>query len=147
MTTLETATDREAESATIKRISEMNTEILWGKYPQFSYIDYVGILNWEVVGFIEVKSRKEAADKVRQYGGLLLKQSKWNELRHAEESFRVPAYAVFSFEGGHGEIYRARPALLPDRDGVLTGRRDRNLATDLEPVVLIDWDTELERIA
>lgn len=142
---LETASDRAIEQKVAQRLAQAVPGAFYA-LPPFSAVDYMQVQDGVVVGLWEIKSRKETPEQVSAYGDLLLKQNKWLELRDLERKLRIPVTVVFAFMNGDGPLLTARPALLPDRPGVSTGRRDRNLETDLMPVVLLDWHTELNRI-
>lgn len=144
MITLETRDDKFKEQFVIRRLFNENPEVQWFPFPQFASVDYVGMRDGQVESLVEVKTRKEPMHAVRQYpGGLLLKRRKFSEVATVEVLLNVPTYVVFAFSNGTGHVLAARPAELKPREDVLTGRRDRGLATDEEPVVLLDWDTEL----
>jgi hypothetical protein len=81
---------------------------------------------------------------VRQYGGLLLKHRKIDEMRLLISTTRLPATVVFAFENGEGELYGCRIESLPNKPLQYTGRRDRNLATDEEPVALLNWPEQAQ---
>lgn len=144
MITLETRSDKFKEELVVRRLFNENPEVQWFSFPQFSAVDYIGIRDRAVESVMEVKTRKESMQAVRQYpGGLLLKRRKFEEIAQLEALLNTPAYVVFGFSNGTGHVLAARPAQLKPREDVLTGRRARGLATDEEPVVLLDWDTEL----
>ena len=146
---LETERDRHMEQLVIRRIFSDNPEVQWFPCAEFSAVDYIGVRDGKVVKVAEIKTRKQSKAAVMQYpGGLILKRRKYEELVHIEQLLNVPTYVYFGFTNGTGHIMQFRPwefhqrhdDEIPDHD---LGRRDRNLATDLEPVVLLNWGYDL----
>lgn len=141
---LETAQDKQKENFVVRRLATDTPEVSWIPLPGFSSIDYIGVRDGVVLCAIEIKTRKETQAKIRSYpGGLLLKRRKFDELIQIEKLLSVPAFAVFAFSNGTGHVMAARPSEIGQKEDVLTGRRDRDLACDLEPVVLLDWNKDL----
>ena len=146
MTTLETTSDKDIERYVIARMRQLNPELTFAEFPAYSEVDYVATDQAaSVQGFYEIKSRKPSMNDLTQRHpeGVLLKRRKYEACSTLEAVFRVPAWIVFAFGNGRDTLAAARPHLLPTRPSILTGRRDRGLATDEEPVVLINWH-ELE---
>lgn len=139
--TLETDLDRSYERRVVERLRSVDTTPLqYVSMPAYSAVDYLRVdENSRLVDFIEVKTRKESAEQVRTYGGLLLKQRKLEELQAIASMTRVPARVVFAFNNAEGAILAADVSHIQFKTPVLTGRRDRGLATDEEPVVLLNW--------
>ena len=141
---LETEQDKHKEQLVIRRIFNDNPEVQWIPCAAFSAVDYIGVRDGKVVKVAEVKTRKQSKAAVMQYpGGLILKRRKYDELVHIEQLLNVPTYVYFGFSNGTGHVIACRPNELDPRLDHSLGRRDRNLATDLEPVVLLNWDYDL----
>lgn len=145
MTTLETAFDKDIERYVTARLRQQHMDWTLSEFPMYSEVDYILTDETGVRGFLEIKSRKPAMGelKERHPEGVLLKRRKYEACSTLESLFNVPAWVLFAFGSGKDTLAAARPHLLPTRPSILTGRRDRGLATDEEPVVLISWD-ELE---
>lgn len=145
MTTLETVFDKEIERYVMARLRQLKMDWTWAEFPMYSEVDYMAVSDGAARGFLEVKSRKASMEElqVRHPDGVLLKRRKYEACSTLEATFNVPAWVLFAFSDGKGTLAVARPHLLPPRPSILTGRRDRGLLTDEEPVVLINWD-ELE---
>jgi hypothetical protein len=144
---LETDDDRDAEHRTMSRLVAITggTEI---GAPPLAAVDRFIVKTGRVVAAVEIKTRKETAEQVRGYGGLMLKHRKLGELQQLARLLRVPTYAVFGFQSGFGAIYVANvervaglePQPAPRR------RRYRGLACDDEPVVYLDWQHHLRQL-
>lgn len=141
---LETREDKHKEQLIIRRLFVDDPTCQWIPCTDFAAVDYIGVREGEVVKVAEIKTRKQSKAEVQQYpGGLILKRRKYDELIQVERLLNVPTYVFFGFSNGTGHILASRPAALPKKPDVDIGRRDRELATDLEPVVLLDWDVDL----
>jgi hypothetical protein len=145
---LQTEKDRIVEERAMNRIIAARGECWSVRFPEFSLVDYlIGGPDDHTVALalLEIKARKESASQVRSYGGLMLKHRKVKELADIEESLKTPVFAVFPFEDGFGDIYFARPSdLLHKKPKDPPIRRNyRGLACDEEPVVYLDWGTEV----
>jgi len=137
---LETDNDRACERRVIDRLARRNTATTYIQLPSFSACDYLAVSRFGyATGLIEVKTRKETPEQIRKFGGLILKQRKAQELASIGKLLNLPAYVMFGFEDGNGALMQCDIGLLSDKQPVLTGRRDRNLATDEEPVILLNW--------
>lgn len=143
MTTLETAADMDIETYVVARMRQHVPHWTFSPFPKFSETDYIATNQYNhVVGFYEIKSRKPSMSELqdRHPDGVLLKRRKYEGCSTLESMFNVPAWVMFAFGSGKDRLAAVRPHVLPTRPSVLTGRRDRGLATDEEPVVLIDWN-------
>jgi len=145
---LETEKDREVEERAIKRIVEARGGCQSFRFPPMSLVDYLisdRRTHAKAIAFIEIKARKESADQVRSYGGLILKARKIRELAQIEVMMKVPVWAVFPFEDGFGDIYYARPSELlhKEEEAPPIRRNYRGLDCDDEPVVYLDWGAEV----
>lgn len=138
---LETATDMEIENRVIVRMFDLyEGAIHFVKMPQFSAVDYLAIDNHGVAQWLlEIKSRKQTQAEVRRFGGLILKQRKAEELTQLSTLLNLRTYCVFAFVNGYGSLYSAETSSFTGKEPVLTGRRDRDLACDEEPVILLNW--------
>lgn len=145
MTTLETAFDKDIERYVTARLRQLHMDWTLSEFPMYSEVDYVVTVDAGVRGLLEIKSRKPTMSELQQRHpeGVLLKRRKYEACSTLETLFNVPAWILFAFGNGRDTLAAARPHLLPTRPSILTGRRDRGLATDEEPVVLINWN-ELE---
>ena len=139
--TLETDTDRSYEHRVVERLRTTDTApMYYVQLPPFSAVDYLRLdQNLRIVDFFEVKTRKESAEQIRTYGGLLLKQRKLEELQSISLMTRVPVRVMFAFNNAEGSILTADVSQIQFKEAIFTGRRDRGLATDEEPVVLLNW--------
>lgn len=145
---LETEEDRIIEERAIKRIVAARGHCQSFRFNEFSLVDYLisgPETEAEAIAFVEVKGRKETAEKVRNYGGLMLKARKIPELITIEEYTKTPTFVAFPFESGFGDIYYAKPKdLLHKKAFPPPPRRNyRGLDCDDEPVVYLNWDTEV----
>ena len=141
---LETEQDKHKEQLVIRRIFNDNPEVQWIPCADYAAVDYIGVRDNQVVKVAEIKTRKKPKHEVMEYpGGLMLKRRKVNELVAIERILNVPAYVFFGFSNGTGHVIACRPNELDPQLDHSLGRRDRNLATDLEPVVLLNWDYDL----
>tara|TARA_R110000803_G_scaffold197623_1_gene261192 strand:+ start:279 stop:734 length:456 start_codon:yes stop_codon:yes gene_type:complete len=147
--TLETLSDREVELRTMMRVRDLCPDTTFTRFPDKSVVDFALIRGEEVVHLIEVKTRKEEANVVKGYGGLILKQKKREELHALSEAMNVPASVVFSFSNAEGEMWRTIPLVDIDAEPVAPPRRRnyRGLACDEDLVLFLDWDRHIERIA
>lgn len=115
------------------------------RMPQYSVVDYMITRGPHVKSFLELKIRKEPLEKVKSYGGLMLKHRKIVELAQLQDTSRAEVWVVFVFDNGIGEILAAKPVNLLDLplEDPPRRRNYRGLATDEEPVCYLDWDTHL----
>jgi len=145
MTTLETIFDKEIENYVLARLRQRDLGVTWGSFPMYSEVDLIGLQGSDVYGFVEIKSRKATMRDLQEKfpEGVLLKRRKYEACSTLEATFNVPAWVLFAFGSGKDDMAACRPHQLPTRLSVSTGRRDRGLLTDEEPVVLIHWG-ELE---
>lgn len=142
MTTLETPGDKSIERYVSARLKQQHMDWTLAEFPTYSEVDYVIVAESKAVGFLEVKSRKPRMSdlKLRYPDGVLLKRRKYEACSTLETVFRAPAWVMFAFGSGRDSLAVCRPHELPSRPSTSLGRRDRGLATDEEPVVLIAWD-------
>lgn len=142
MTILETDSDREIETFVAARLQGMLPHWTFNRFPRFSESDYLASADEKVEAFFEIKSRKPTMETMLQRfpEGVILKRRKFDACSTIETLFNIPAWVVFAFGDGRDELAVCRPHLMPARPDVLTGRRDRGLATDEEPMVMIQWN-------
>jgi hypothetical protein len=136
---LETAFDKDIERHVIARLRQRDLSVTWHEFPIYSEVDLIGIQDDKARGFLEIKSRKPTMQQMieRFPDGVLLKRRKYEACSTLETTFNIPAWVLFAFGSGRDALAACRPHLLTTRPSILTGRRDRGLATDEEPVVLI----------
>lgn len=146
MIKLETEHDKHKELLVVARLFSSDQAVTWIPCAEYASVDYVGVRDNRICKVAEIKTRKKTMQEVMQYpGGLLLKRRKFEEVAQVEALLNVPAYVFFGFDNGMGDIVACRPATLDPRQDHDLGRRDRDLETDLEPVVLLNWDYDLIR--
>jgi hypothetical protein len=146
---LETDRDRAAEGRVIARMVEaLPFDAVALKAPRMSFLDYLIACDGEIRMAVEVKTRKQAPDEIRRYGGLMLKERKLLELQQISSLMQVRTYIAFAFSDGEGEVMVAEPALITGLQAVPPPprRNYRGLACDEDPVVYLDWDSHLRRI-
>jgi hypothetical protein len=146
---LETETDRSVEVYTVQRLLTLYPEgTQFIKMPPFSFCDYVVTLDGEVIEFVEIKTRKEPHFAVRGYGGLILKCRKADEMALLAKASNTPTHVIFAFFNGKGAIYQVDVSTLANLTPVTPPRRRnfRNLSCDDEPVYMLDWWRDIERI-
>lgn len=145
---LETDRDREIERRVIERILEDRDDLTPLRLPRLAFCDYLISGNGEIVGAVEIKSRKETSEQVRKYGGLMLKERKFLELREFTRTLYIPSIVAFAFSNGEGDIYFAEPTKIGYLEAVTPPprRNYRGLPCDDEPVVYLDWDKHLRRV-
>lgn len=145
---LETDSDRVLERRTMQRIVEgAKREITPVKLPPLAAIDYYVYVDDSITAGVEIKTRKESMERIRSYGGLMLKHRKISELQTLSNLTQVPMIFAFAFENGEGPIMLADAKLLTGLEPVSppARRNYRGLACDDELVVYLDWDRHLER--
>lgn len=143
---LETETDRALERKAIGRILSTSREAEYAiKMPDLSAIDYILGKDQQALAGIEIKTRKEADDQVKAYGGLMLKHRKLLELQQISEVLRLPCYVAFLFDNADGHIYLLDVSKITDPTPVTPPprRNFRDLACDEEPVIYLDWRRDL----
>lgn len=145
MKKLETLSDKENERHVAQRLFEFNRNITWAEAPEFSAVDLIGFSDGKVVNLVEIKTRMLSREETQGYypAGLILKRRKLDELIQLGDLLNVPALVLFAFDHGRGEIMSCVPSTIGEKKDTDVGRRDRNLKTDLEPVILLDWLMDL----
>lgn len=149
MIVLETDTDRGLERTAIDRIiASVPPGVHAIPLPPMSAIDYM-LARDTITAGIEIKTRKETVEQVRGYGGLMLKHRKLVEMQQIATLLRAPCYVAFCFENARGPILILDVSTVTDpTPHTPPPRRNfRGLACDEEPVVYLDWDLDLRRIA
>ena len=146
--TLETEWDRHYEEKFMRRYMSVLPEgMRYFRMPQYSVVDYMIARNYEVRYMMELKIRKETVEKVKSYGGLMLKHRKIVELNALQDAAKTEIWIVFAFDNGEGEVLVTRPNTILDLPLEAPPRRRnyRGLATDEDPVCYLDWDVHLTR--
>ena len=142
MPRLETDLDQQLELRAIERLREWY-DYQFTKLPELSPMDYLMSNDVEVVAGIEIKTRKETPEQIKEYGKLILKWRKYQELNAIGQLLHIPTYVLFAFENSEGQLSllniqalektNPKPADPPIR------RNYRGLACDEEPVIYFDW--------
>lgn len=141
MIILETTKDSDLEQLAIERLAKAYN-LTTIKMPQFSAIDY--ITQGRIVAGVEIKTRKETPQQIREYGKPILKWRKYEELLTLSELMKMNVYVLFAFENAQGEMFTlsikelAKTNPLPKDPPIR--RNYRGLACDEEPVIYFDWD-------
>ena len=149
---LETDADRERERLVIERfvaLSEKKLEIM-GSTPRSS-TDYYLAENSIIVYLVDVKTRKESAEKVMAYpDGLMCRERKVAEFRQLGELLNVRTFLLWGFDNGEGAMFIAEPDHIDGLTGQTPPRRKNyrgEIFDDLESVVYLDWTKHLTRVA
>lgn len=140
MPILQTDLDAQLELRAIQRLTEQYhyTPI---KLPEMSAMDYLIAEDGKVVAGIEIKTRKESPEQIKQYGNIILKWRKYQELNTIANLMNIPTYVLFAFENSEGSLQMLKIANIIDPKPEDPPRRKnyRGLATDEEPVIYVDW--------
>lgn len=139
---LETTDDQLAERRVIHRLTHADNGLTdYVKFPPYSACDYAAVTRngRRVLSLVEVKTRKSSPEDIKPHGGLLIKQRKVEEMLQLSSLLSCPAYIVFGFQNGAGQLMSVDVRQLHGHQPVYTGRRDRDLACDEEPVFLLNW--------
>jgi hypothetical protein len=146
MPILETADDRMLQYKTINRLESIYPQFTFIEMPERALMDYLVVYECRAAMFLEIKTRKESMEQIKQYGGLMLKQRKIDEALRLAANLQVQSYFLWTFENGNGTIVRANARDLKSLEGHEPPRRRnyRGLACDDELVVYLDWDRHLE---
>jgi hypothetical protein len=149
MPTLETTTDEQAETLVIERLLPHFPEHSQAvKSPKKAFVDYLVVQDNHLKLALEIKTRKQKPEEIKQYGGLMLKHRKLLELQQLSDLMKIPVFMVYGFEKGFG-------AILTGNVNNMTGltpydppprHNYRGLACDLEQVVYLDWDQHLRQV-
>lgn len=146
---LETDRDRQIEEHVMKRVlTEHKVQARAIRLPRMSAIDFMLDYDGDIRFGIEIKSRKESADQVRGYGGLMLKHRKLLETQELARMLALPTWVLFAFENGNGSILACDVSKIHDMtpETPPARRNYRGLACDEEPVVYLDWSKHLQRL-
>ena len=142
MPRLETELDQQLERRAIERFTR------WYDYnpiklPELSSMDYLIADGENIIAGIEIKTRKETPEQIKEYGKLILKWRKYQELHAIGELLNIPTYVLFAFENSEGQLSLLHiPTLAltnPKPEDPPVRRNFRGLACDEEPVVYFDW--------
>jgi hypothetical protein len=147
--TLQTDTDREREEHVIKRLISLYPQATAYRMPPFALTDYAIVDDDDLIAFIEVKVRKESAKEIREkYGPLMLKARKVDELIALKESTKAAVVIAFAFNDATGDLYLTAPDHIRHKTGQAppARKRFRGLPCDNEPVIYLDWDTDLQLV-
>lgn len=144
MPILQTELDEQLELRAIQRFSEA-FDYYPVKMPELSVIDYFVATEGKLAAGIEVKTRKESPEQIKQYGKLILKYRKYEELKLISELTNIPTYVLFAFENAEGQLalLDIRHLTSPKPETPPVRCNFRGLACDEEPVIYFDWDTLL----
>ena len=147
---LETFSDKKLEARTIERIlSIAKPNTVASRFPDLSVVDFILTRNGSAVSLIEIKTRKETVEQIKNYGGLILKHRKLTELQTLATFTNTSTYVIFAFENGEGpimlcdvmDVTNVQPQPPPER------RNYRGLPCDEEHVIFLDWNNHLKRIS
>lgn len=146
MPILETKADRLLQYKTVYRLEEIYPQFTFIEMPERALMDYLVVNGCRAAMFLEIKTRKESMNQIKQYGGLMLKQRKIDEALDLANALQVQSYFLWTFDNGDGTIVRANAKDLKGLEGHTPPRRRnyRGLACDDELVVYLDWDRHLE---
>jgi hypothetical protein len=140
MPILQTELDALLELRAIERLAKAydRTPI---KLPDLSAMDYLLADGDKLVAGIEIKTRKESPEQIKQYGKLILKWRKYEELKLISELMKIPTFVLFAFDNAEGELALLNIAHLtnPVPETPPVRRNYRGLACDEEPVIYFDW--------
>lgn len=143
MPILQTELDARLELRAIQRFSEL-FDYCPVKMPDLSAIDYFVSFEGNLVAGIEIKTRKESPEQIKQYGKLILKWRKYQELKQISELTQLPTYVLFAFGNAEGELALLPISNLSDTNPIPetppVRRNYRGLPCDEEPVIYFDWD-------
>lgn len=141
MPILQTEQDAKLELRAIERFCEA-FDYCSVKMPDLSAIDYFIQFEGNLVAGIEIKTRKESPEQIKQYGKLILKWRKYQELKQISELTQLPTYVLFAFENAEGQLalLDIRHLTDPQPETPPVRRNFRRLACDEEPVIYFDWD-------
>jgi hypothetical protein len=141
MPILQTDLDAQLEKRAIDRLSRVydRTPI---KLPDLSAMDYLLADGDKLVAGIEIKTRKESPEQIKQYGNLILKWRKYEELKLISQILNIPTFVLFAFENAEGELALLNIANLidPIAQTPPVRRNYRGLACDEEAVIYFDWN-------
>lgn len=149
MPRLETELDQKLERRAIERLTHCYdyTAI---KLPDLSPMDYLIADGPEIIAGVEIKTRKESPEQIRQYGKLILKWRKYQELHVLGELLNIPTYVLFAFENSEGQLSMLKIETLaqtnPKPQDPPVRRNYRGLACDEEPVIYFDWSLLTEAV-
>ena len=146
---LETSADMMLEARTIQRLLTIASDgTTADRLPPMSAVDFILIRGGTATGLIEVKTRKENLERIKSYGGLMLKHKKLTELQTLSSLMNIPTFVVFAFENAEGPLLVCDPTKITDPvPGPPPVRRNfRGLACDEDPVVFLDWEKDLRRV-
>jgi hypothetical protein len=145
---LETEADMILELRTIERLlTRASDKTTAQRLPPMSAVDFILVREGNATGLIEVKTRKETVERIKSYGGLMLKHKKLTELQTLANLMNIPTFVVFSFENAEGALLVCDPVKITDRQPVAppVRRNFRGLACDDDPVIFLDWEKDLQR--
>lgn len=147
MPILQTDLDAQLELRAITRLNQWY-DYTFIKLPEMSAMDYLMASGSEMVAGIEIKTRKETPEQIKEYGKLILKWRKYEELLLISKLLNIQTYVLFAFENSEGGLSmlniqtlqktNPHPAQPPIR------KNYRGLATDEEPVIYFDWGLLIE---
>jgi hypothetical protein len=146
---LETSADMVLEARTIERLLTIASEgTSADRLPPMSAVDFILIRGGTATGLVEVKTRKESLERIKSYGGLMLKHKKLTELQTLSSLMNIPTFVVFAFENAEGPLLVCDPRQITDAQPVAppTRRNYRGLACDEDPVIFLDWEKDLRRV-
>lgn len=142
MPILQTDLDAQLELRAITRLCEIY-DYQPIKLPDLSAIDYLIASEGKIVAGVEIKTRKESPEQIQQYGNLILKWRKYQELHSISELMQIPTYVLFAFNNAEGQLSILNIETLhktqPQPEDPPRRKNYRGLACDEEPVIYFDW--------
>ena len=122
----ESSADSAAEAHVIRKLAERQQEAQFVKLPRLAVIDYMVVSNGEVKALVEVKNRRNAADKYLTY---IISERKLKDGLELSKLLNVPFIVVVSWLQDVRWVKIKQ--LYPSKIGV---RYDRGDAQDIEQV-------------
>lgn len=142
MPILQTTLDAQLELRAITRLCEIY-EYDSIKMPDLSAIDYLISQDGKLLAGVEIKTRKESPEQIKQYGNLILKWRKYQELKSISELMQIPTFVLFAFNNAEGQLALLNIETLrktqPEPEDPPRRKNYRGLACDEEPVIYFDW--------
>jgi len=122
----ESSADRAAEAHVIRKLAEREQGVQFVKLPRLSVIDYMVVSNGEVKALVEIKNRRNAADKYPTY---IISERKLKDGLELSKLLNVPFIVIVSWLQDVRWVKIKQ--LYPAKTG---GRYDRGDVQDVEQV-------------
>ncbi len=131
MAGLQTAQDQELEE-TVAGILADAWKCTLHAWPQFAKLDWYLSRGDRLIAFAELKGKRQPHDK---YPHAYLDFDKWHALYEMSVICDCGGLALFGFDDG---IYWSDVRQVDPTRTVVSGRRDRGIASDVHPTILVD---------